>query len=85
MDEIATPHDAYFRESFGRREIAADFLRQQLPAELLADVDLGTLEIFKDTYVSTDLRSAYSDLVYRVRYRDGTLTIYRSPDHANIY
>ena len=68
MDEIATPHDAFFRERFGRREIATDFLRQQLPAEILADIDLGTLEISKDTYVSTDLRSAYSDLVYRVHY-----------------
>ena len=39
MDEIATPHDAFFRESVGRREIAADFLRQQLPAEIVAGVD----------------------------------------------
>ncbi|WP_295389695.1 Rpn family recombination-promoting nuclease/putative transposase [uncultured Thiodictyon sp.] len=83
MDEIATPHDAFFRESFGRREVAADFLRQQLPAQLLDDVDLGTLEISKDTYVSTDLRSAYSDLVYRVRYRDGTLTIYLLFEHKS--
>jgi len=45
MDEIATPHDTFFRESFGRREIAGDFLRHHLPAELLAAIDLGTLEI----------------------------------------
>ncbi|WP_295447099.1 Rpn family recombination-promoting nuclease/putative transposase [uncultured Thiodictyon sp.] len=50
MDDIATPHDAFFRESFGRREIAQDFLRHYLPASLLARIDLGTLEISKDTY-----------------------------------
>ncbi|WP_295439062.1 Rpn family recombination-promoting nuclease/putative transposase [uncultured Thiodictyon sp.] len=83
MNEIATPHDAFFRESFGRREIALDFLRHQLPAEILADIDLGTLEISKDTYVSTELRSSYSDLVYRVRYRDGTLTIYLLFEHKS--
>ncbi len=55
MDEIATPHDTFFRESFGRREIAEDFLRHHLPAELLAEIELGTLEISKDTYVSADL------------------------------
>ena len=75
MTEIATPHDTFFRESFGRREIAVDFLRHHLPPELLAEIDLETLESSKDTYVSADLRSAYSDLVYRVRHRDGPLTI----------
>jgi predicted transposase/invertase (TIGR01784 family) len=83
MDEIATPHDAYFRESFGRREIAEDFLRQHLPAEILAEIDLATLEISKDTYVSNDLRSAYSDLVYRVRYRDGVLNVYLLFEHKS--
>jgi hypothetical protein len=76
MDEIATPHDAFFRESFGRREVAVDFLRCQLPPGLLAEIDLASLDIAKDTYVAADLRSAYSDLVYRVRHRDGPLSIY---------
>jgi len=76
MDDIANPHDAFFRESFGRREIAQDFLRNQLPPDLLAEVDLGTLGVSKDSYVATDLRSAYSDLVYRVRCRDGDLSVY---------
>ncbi len=87
MDDIAAPHDTYFRESFSRRDIAEDFLRHHLPAPLLAELDLATLEVSKDTYVSTELRTAYSDLVYRVRCRDGELVIYllfehkSSPDH----
>lgn len=52
MDDIATPHDAFFRESFGRREIAQDFLRHHLPTQLLAQIDLDTLDISKDTYIS---------------------------------
>jgi len=83
MDAIATPHDTFFRESFGRREIAVDFLRSQLPAALLTEIDLGTLEIAKDTYVSADLRAAYSDLVYRVRHRDGPLCIYLLFEHKS--
>ena len=38
MDEIATAHDTYFRESFGRREVAQDFLLVQLPPDLLDDI-----------------------------------------------
>ncbi|WP_058553874.1 Rpn family recombination-promoting nuclease/putative transposase [Thiohalocapsa sp. ML1] len=88
MDEIATPHDTYFRESFGRREIAQDFLRVQLPPALLAEIDLAGLEIAKDTYVAADLRTSYSDLVYRVPHiGGGPLSIYllfehkRAPEH----
>ncbi|MCF8003021.1 MAG: Rpn family recombination-promoting nuclease/putative transposase [Chromatiaceae bacterium] len=54
MDEINNPHDVYFRERFTRREIAQDFLRQQRPAELLEVVDLDSLEISKDSYVSME-------------------------------
>ena len=83
MDEIASPHDAFFRESFGRREIAVDFLRCQLPPDLLGEIDLATLTIAKDSYVATDLRSAYSDLVYRVQHRDGPLAIYLLFEHKS--
>ena len=69
MDEINNPHDIYFRESFTRREIAQDFLRWHLPAELLEFVDLDSLEISKDSYVSKELRASYSDLVYQLRPR----------------
>ncbi|WP_295587791.1 Rpn family recombination-promoting nuclease/putative transposase [uncultured Lamprocystis sp.] len=60
MDTIANPHDTVlFRESFGQREIAPDFLRHQLPAPLLAVIDLETLEIAKDSYVAQDLRASF--------------------------
>lgn len=75
MDEIATPHDTYFRESFGRREVAQDFLRAQLPAELLAELDLDSLAVAKDSYVSADLRQSFSDLVYRVGHAGSALWV----------
>ena len=83
MDPIPTPHDCFFRETFGRREIAQDFLHGNLPAALLAEIDLTTLTIAKDTYVSPDLRQTYSDLVYTVRYRDGELQIYVLFEHKS--
>ena len=38
-------------------------------------IDLDSLEIDKDSYVSKELRTAYSDLVYRVRHRNGELFV----------
>ena len=83
MDTITSPHDTFFRESFTRREVARDFLRCQLPAELLAELDLTTLEISKDSYVASDLRTAYSDLVYRVAYRGEALNVYLLFEHKS--
>ena len=57
MDEINHPHDVDFRESFTCREIAQDFLRWHLPAELRAFVDLDSLEMSKDSDVSKELRA----------------------------
>jgi hypothetical protein len=83
MDSIASPHDTFFRESFTRQEVARDFLRCQLPAALLAQLDLTTLTISKDTYVASDLRTAYSDLVYRVGYRGEALNVYLLFEHES--
>ena len=83
MDALGTPHDRYFRESFGRLDVARDFLRQQLPPALLAEIDLDTLEISKDTYVAEDLSEDCSDLVYRVGFRDGELQVYLLFEHKS--
>lgn len=69
MEPTSTPHDCFFRETFGRAAIAGDFLRHTLPDELQAVIDLDTLSIAKDTHVSEELRQFYADLVYKVTYR----------------
>ena len=84
MDVIANPHDAFFRESFSRREVAADFLQNHLPPALLAQLDLNSLELDKDSYVSPDLRQSYSDLVYRLRFNaGGPLFLYLLFEHKS--
>jgi len=80
---ITTPHDRFFRETFGRREIATDFLACYLPTEIRVEVDLTGLAISKDTYVTKELAASYSDLVYRMPYRDGTLDVYLLFQHKS--
>ena len=83
MEPVPTPHDRFFRESFGRPEIARDFLRHYLPPEVLGQVDLDTLSVSKDTYVSKELRAAYSDLVCSAGYRGGELRVYLLFEHKS--
>ena len=58
-------HDAFFRDIMSRREVAADFLRQYLPHGVTRHLDLDTLAITKDTFVSGDQSRHYSDLLYQ--------------------
>ena len=37
MPEITNPHDRFFKEVFARKEVAADFLRNYLSADVLAE------------------------------------------------
>jgi len=81
--EIGTPHDRYFRETFGRVEIARDFLRHHLPTALLDAVDLATLEVCPDTHVAEDLREDCSDLVYRLGFGESELHVYLLFEHKS--
>ena len=83
MDEIGSPYDRSFCETVGRVEVARDFLAYNLPPELLAAVELETLEIATESHLAEDLRASCSDLVDRRRGRDGgALDVYPRPANA---
>lgn len=64
-NEPINPHDAFFKQYLSVPHAAADFLRNHLPASVLAQLDLTQLQLEKDTFVDEQLRSHFSDLVYR--------------------
>jgi predicted transposase/invertase (TIGR01784 family) len=71
MSYLTNPHDHFFKDLFSRPEVAADFLANYLPPEVVAALDLGSLELIKDSFVDEALRSHLSDLLYRLRLQGG--------------
>jgi predicted transposase/invertase (TIGR01784 family) len=67
MAEIKSPHDSFFKRLFGNLEIAVDFLRNYLPPEILAHLDLDTLKLEKESFVDPSLRESFSDLLFGVQ------------------
>ena len=65
--KITNPHDKFFKESMGRREIAASFIREYLPAEIKKHIDFRTLKITKDSHIDNEFREHFSDIIYTVR------------------
>jgi predicted transposase/invertase (TIGR01784 family) len=72
MSDLSNPHDKFFKEAFSYPEVARDFLAQQLPSDVLAHIDLNTLELQKDTFVDPELAEHFSDMLYRVQTRENT-------------
>ncbi len=71
MAEAGSPHDQYFRLSFGQPEAAAELVRHYLPAEVVAQFDLTSLERRAGSFVDEELRDQQGDLLFRARLRDG--------------
>ncbi len=56
---------------------AASEIRAALPAAIAAELDLATLHLQPGSFVSRELRSRYSDLLYSVQFdgRDAYLYV----------
>ena len=71
MAERSNPHDEFFKYALGRPETARDFLSNALSPGVTALLDLATVELASGSFVDTHLRAHFSDLLYRVKLRDG--------------
>ena len=59
------PHDRFFKELFARQENARDLLQLYLPPDLVALLDLSSLEITRDSFIDPNLQSHFSALLYK--------------------
>lgn len=71
FDFSHTPHDQYFKSSLRRPEVAADLLAHYLPPEVVALLDLGSLQLQEGSFIDVDLREQQSDLLFRARLLSG--------------
>ncbi len=83
VHKVANPHDRFFKEVFSRKNTAVDFLANHLPSEVLQTLDLGTMEIRKDSFIDEELRESFSDLLYEVKLADSRAYIYVLFEHKS--
>ncbi len=61
---VQNPHDKFFRDSFGRVDIARNYLEEYLPTEVLALLDLDTLHLQDGSFIDETMQEFQSDLIY---------------------
>ncbi|SMB88308.1 conserved hypothetical protein (putative transposase or invertase) [Desulfonispora thiosulfatigenes DSM 11270] len=60
-------HDLTFKEVFSQKRIAEDFLKNNIPKEALAIINLESLELQKASSTNKELKEIFFDLIYKVQ------------------
>lgn len=79
----SNPHDAYFRHVLSRPADAASELRSALPENITRRIDWNQLVLQPGSFVSAQLRSRYSDVLYRTRLDAHPAYIYLLIEHQS--
>jgi len=78
-----SPHDALFRAAFSQVEHAAGILRTILPPAILARLDLSTLALQPGSFVSAELTSRHTDLLFTAKLSGRTAFVYVLLEHQS--
>ncbi len=82
--EISNPHDRFFKDLFSREEVGRDFFVSYLPPEILSLIDPDSSELVKDSFTDKELGEYFSDMIYKVRLKEGrTAYIYILFEHKS--
>lgn len=75
-NSLTNPHDRFFRRTYDVTANAGALLANLLPPELLAQVDLSSLQREPDTFVDAAHRRNSLDLFYSARFKTGTEVLF---------
>ncbi len=82
---LSNPHDRFFKQTFGRPEVAREFVTRFLPPEVVAHLDVNTLTPVRGSFVDRSLREHSSDLLFRVQRKDGgSAYVYMLFEHKSV-
>ena len=64
-------HDKFFRHSFSRVEIAANFLEEYLPSDMVALLDIEQMSLEQGSFIDEDMKGHHVDLLYTIPLNNG--------------
>ncbi len=70
-----TSHDAFFKSSFSYPDVAQTYIRSFLPLSLVKNLDLDKMTLCETSYISSDLKEHFSDLVWNCPCRNQNIKI----------
>jgi len=77
------PHDNFCKKTLRNRNAALSFFREYLPKKVVEKIDWRTLKISKETFVTSEMKDRFSDLLYMARMRGNLIYIYILFEHQS--
>jgi predicted transposase/invertase (TIGR01784 family) len=68
MSQLPTPHNNLFHFAMTHLGCARSLIESQFSRELVRELDLDTLQLEKESFIDSNLRQKYSDVLLSVRY-----------------
>lgn len=65
-DSIAQPHDTFFKENMGKKEVITDFLQFYLPEEVSTYINYESIVAVEPKTISPKLKLGEADLLFQV-------------------
>jgi len=87
MPNNKSKHDQVFKKAMENPIVAHEFLTNYLPKEVMSLIDIKTLKLEKDSFVTPELNSSFSDVLFSAKFdqNDGYIFLLlehqSSPDH----
>ena len=75
VPKTPSPHDQFFKGVFSQPEIAESYIRSFLPKEIWQNLTLDQLKLDNTSYVTSELKAYFSDLVWQCPYHDSEINI----------
>lgn len=83
IDFINNPHDKFFKETFTQKDNAVSFLKNYLPEDIQELINPEEIKIEKDSFISEELKECFSDILYRVDFKEKEGYIYTLFEHKS--
>lgn len=72
MGKVHHPHDQFFKVIFSDINAARIFMNRFLPEKVVTHLDLSTLSITENTFLTDKLSSEFADLIFECALYSGT-------------
>ncbi len=70
QNALNNPNDRFFKKLFGLLSVVQDYMTHLFPQHLRVKLDLNSLELESTSYVTAELETYYSDIVWRCKLLD---------------
>ncbi|MDO4765722.1 MAG: Rpn family recombination-promoting nuclease/putative transposase [Eubacteriales bacterium] len=64
--KLSQPHDIFFKENMGKKEVMADFLQSYLPEDIVVLLDCDSLVAIEPKHISPKLELSEADLLFQL-------------------